>query len=148
MRKVENTIDINVKPEKIFTAFLDPKMLRDWWGVEKTLIEAREGGNYALAWGVSENGFGYVTTGRIETFQLNKALKISNFLYFNPKKEILGPTCLSIDVMTGDKASVLTVCQSGYLNGESWDWYYKVVNESWPGVLMYLKTYLEKITRK
>ena len=148
MRKVENTISINVKPEKIFTAFLDPKMLRDWWGVEKTLIEAREGGNYALAWGVSENGFGYVTTGRIETFEENRALKISNFLYFNPKMEILGPTCLNISVANQDKVPTLTVCQSGYLDSEKWDWYYNAVNESWPAVLMHLKTYLEKITRQ
>ena len=148
MRKVENTISINVKPEKIFTAFLDPKMLRDWWGVERTLIEAREGGNYALVWGVSENGFSYVTTGRIETFEENKALKISNFLYFNPKMEILGPTCLSISVTDNEDVPALTVCQSGYLDGGKWDWYYNAVNESWPGVLTHLKTYLEKITRQ
>ena len=148
MRKVENSISINVKPEKIFAAFLDPKMLRDWWGVEKTLIEAREGGNYALVWGVSESGFGYVTTGRIETFEENKALKISNFLYFNPKMDILGPTCLSIQVSNDKDIPTLTVCQSGYLHGGDWDWYYNAVNESWPGVLRHLKTYLEKITRQ
>lgn len=148
MRKVENTISINVKPEKIFTAFLDPKMLRDWWGVEKTLIEAKEGGNYALAWSVSENGFGYVTTGRIETFEQNRALKINNFLYFNPKMEIIGPTCLSITVTDQNEIPSLTVCQSGYLDGGHWDWYYNAVHEAWPAVLRHLKTYLEKITRK
>ena len=148
MRKVENSISIKATPEKIFTAFLDPKMLRDWWGVERTLIEAREGGNYALAWGVSENSFGYVTTGRFETFEENKALKISNFLYFNPKMEILGPTCLNIKVSNHKEVPILTVCQSGYLEGGDWEWYYKAVYESWPGVLMHLKTYLEKITRQ
>ncbi len=148
MKEVKNSINIDVEPEKIFMAFLEPKMLRDWWGVEKTLIEAREGGSYALAWGVSDDSFGYVTTGLIKTYRENALLEIGNFLYFNPKMEILGPTSLRIEVSNDQDVPALTICQSGYLEGGDWDWYYEAVSESWPVVMKYLKTYLEKITRQ
>ncbi len=147
MRKVENTIVINVKPEKVFASFLDAKMLRDWWGVERSLIEPQLGGSYALGWGVTETGYTYVTTGVFRAYEEYRLMEITNFLYFNPRTNILGPTVLTIKIEPVDDASQLTVCQSGYLDGEDWDWYYEAVDDSWPGVLVSLKNYLEKITR-
>ncbi len=147
MRKVENSITINVKPSKVFASFLDARMLRDWWGVERTLIEPKKEGSYALAWGITETGFTYVTTGVICKYEEFKLIEINNFLYFNPRTNILGPTVLRIEIDAVDEVSLLTVCQSGYLDGEDWDWYHDAVEDSWPGVLISLKNYLEKITR-
>lgn len=147
MRKVENSIAINVKPSKIFASFLDPKMLRDWWGVERTMIEAKKGGNYALVWGVTKSGFSYITTGVISAYEENSLIEIDNFLYFNPTMNILGPTTLRIEIDQSENETSLTVCQSGYQRGGEWDWYYNAVYESWPSVLISLKNYLEKITR-
>lgn len=148
MKEITNTIDIYASSEKVFDAFIDPRMLRDWWGVERSFIEPEEGGNYALVWGVNKSGLGYITTGTFKIFEPTSVLEVNNFLYFNPAKEILGPCTLRIDIVDNLDSCSLTVTQSGYQEGHDWDWYYQVVNESWPTVLLYLKNYLEKITRK
>lgn len=48
MKKVEVTIDIKTSPNRVISAFTDPKMLADWWHVEKALIETKPGGVYTL----------------------------------------------------------------------------------------------------
>ena len=54
MRKVEATININCSPEKIIEAFTESNKLHDWWQVEQTLIEKRNGGVYTLAWNITD----------------------------------------------------------------------------------------------
>lgn len=41
MKSVETAIEIDVQPEKVILAFIDAKLLKGWWGVEKSLIEAK-----------------------------------------------------------------------------------------------------------
>jgi len=86
MRQVEAKIDIDTTPELIISAFTNPKMLNDWWGVENQLIELRPGGIYSLVWKISESGIGFVSTGVIHEYIFNKKLIIQNFVYFNPEK--------------------------------------------------------------
>jgi uncharacterized protein YndB with AHSA1/START domain len=42
MRKVEVKINIRTSPEKVIAAFTNPDMLKEWWFVEKTLIEKNQ----------------------------------------------------------------------------------------------------------
>ena len=105
MRKVEATIEINCSPEQIFNAFIQPKLLKQWWNVERSLVEPRQGGVYSLAWNVSKEGFQYVSTGIITVFNPAKELLIDHFVYFNPEKSILGPTFLSVRIESDDSSS-------------------------------------------
>jgi uncharacterized protein YndB with AHSA1/START domain len=80
MRKVEVKINIRTSPEKVIAAFTNPDMLKEWWFVEKTLIEKKSGGLYTLTWNVTDKGFGYVSTGIIKSYITDKELVIENFL--------------------------------------------------------------------
>lgn len=93
MRNVEVRIKIKTSPEQVIKAFTDPKMLKDWWQVEKTLIQKKVGGLYTLTWQVTKQGFGYVSSGIIKSYQKDKEIIIDNFVYLNPEKPFLGP-CL------------------------------------------------------
>lgn len=42
MRKVEVKINIRTSPEKVIAAFTNPDMLKEWWFVEKTIIEKKQ----------------------------------------------------------------------------------------------------------
>ena len=81
MRKVEVKINIRTSPEKVIAAFTNPDMLKEWWFVEKTLIEKKSGGLYTLTWNVTDKGFGYVSTGIIKSYITDKELVIENFVY-------------------------------------------------------------------
>ena len=144
MRKVEVTMDIQTGPERIIQAFTEPDMLFDWWGVERTLIEKRNGGVYTLAWNVTDQGFGFISSGRIKNYLPYSLLEIGEFIYLNPAISILGPMTLTIRAEEKGRQSELYLCQSGYQNGSDWDWYYEAVKQAWPAVLKKLKEYLEK----
>ena len=145
MRKVEVTSVIKTDPQKIIAAFTEPEMLREWWGVERSLIEKKEGGIYTLAWSISNNGFGYVSTGVISEYDPKDTLTISNFVYLNPEKPFLGPMSLSIKSKAAASGAEIYLCQDGYREGTEWDWYYEAVKNAWPAVLGNLKTYLEAL---
>lgn len=110
MKKVEVTIDIQTTPAIIIQAFTDSDMLRDWWGVERSFIEKRNGGAYVIAWNVMDKGFGYVSTGVISTYDANGLLDIDNFVYLNPERSILGGMKLTVNAREKNGMSELYLC--------------------------------------
>jgi uncharacterized protein YndB with AHSA1/START domain len=144
MRNVQTTIIIDASPDKVLAAFTTPSHLHQWWNVERSLIDLKEGGLYSLVWEISGNGMRYVTTGIIKEYLPACQLRISNLVYFNPDRPILGPLELLILTTPEDDKTTLTVIQSGYQKGADWEWYYNAVNVAWPEVLKQLKSYLEK----
>lgn len=147
MRKVEVTTEIRTSPAMVISAFTEAKMLHDWWGVERTLIEKRMGGIYTLAWNISEKGLGFISTGTIKEYNPEGVLIIENFVYLNPEKPFLGPMRLTIKSKRKGDVTELFLCQDGYRNSPEWDWYYEAVKHAWPKVVQTLKEYLEKINK-
>ena len=144
MRKVEVSIVIKTDPETVIKAFTDPKMLKDWWSVERNFIQLKPGGLYSLAWSISENGFGFISTGTVKEYQFDKKLVVENFAYFNPERSILGPMTLTVEARKKENGTELYICQDGYQTGKDWDWYYEAVVDAWPKVVEIIKDYLEK----
>jgi uncharacterized protein YndB with AHSA1/START domain len=145
MRKVESSILIHQPASVIFDAFTNRESLKAWWGVERCLVDRRQGGVYSLTWGISDKGFHYISTGIITVFQPGKELLIDHFIYFNPDIEILGPTWLSIKLEElNSQETILHLTQGGYQSGKDWDWFYHSVQDAWPKVLVQLKKFLEQ----
>jgi len=143
MRKVEVNLSIKTTPERVIKAFTDSQMLRDWWKVERMLVETKSEGVYTLAWNISDKGFEYVSSGRIEKIDPKEELVISNLVYLNPERPILGPMSLTVKATPSKQGTDVYLCQDGYQSGEHWDWYYEAVKDAWPLVMETLKEYLE-----
>src|ERR1044072_8964286 len=133
-KRVETTIQIKAKPNAVLNAFTDPLHLKNWWGVERSLIEPKKGGVYALAWQIREPGMGYVSSGIITEYLPACQLKIGQIVYFNPQRPILGPMELIILTTPENRNTVLSIIQSGYQSGTDWQWYYEAVKAAWPTV--------------
>jgi uncharacterized protein YndB with AHSA1/START domain len=144
MKKVEVSIETSVSPEKVIEAFMDADMLRGWWGVERSLIEKRAGGAYTIAWQISKEGFGYVSTGVVQQYDPSGLLEIGHFTYLNPERDILGPMTLKVTATVEAGKTQVQLCQDGYQEGADWDWYYVAVQQAWPVVIGQLKAWLEK----
>lgn len=146
MRTISCTIEISTLQDKIIRAFTDAQMLKRWWSVDKCLIELKRGGIYTLAWGISETGIKYVSTGIIKKYEPAKILHIGDYMYLSAERPFLGPLNLIVEASTIANGSMLKLTQGPYpeRKGEHWDWYYEVVKEAWPKVLLTLKQYLEK----
>lgn len=143
-RKVETSIIIESKPEKIIAAFTEFEMLKDWWNVERSLVDKRRGGTYMLLWGIKDKGIEYISLGIIEEYEPKVILKIKNFVYVCPDRPVLGNMTLEVRVEKRKGQSKVHLCQAGYQNGMHWDWYYSAVSKVWPEMLHVLKQYLEK----
>jgi hypothetical protein len=141
---VEAGIEINASSSKVFDAFTEPQLLKGWWGVERCLVEKKQGGLYSLAWGITEKGFQYISTGIITVYLPNKELLIDHFVYFNPERPILGPTYLRISLTENSNYTSLFLTQGNYQSGGDWDWFYESVLDAWPKVLQELKKFIEK----
>jgi uncharacterized protein YndB with AHSA1/START domain len=146
MRTVDCHIEINTIAGKIIQAFTDPSMLKGWWGVEKSLIELKTGGIYTIGWGVSEQGMKYISTGVIKEYVAGKKLHIGDYMYLSSERPFIGPVNLFIEASATTNGTTLYLQQGPYPEGrgQDWEWYYEVVNEAWPKVLLTLKNYLEK----
>lgn len=144
MKKVEVSIQIKTNPENVIKAFTDSELLKAWWGVEKSLIQKKVGGLYTLAWNVSQNAIGYVSTGIIEKYDPKHELVIRDFAYLNPDKPFLGPMTLTVKTREANGCTDVYLCQDGYQEGAHWDWYFEAVKAAWPEVMKELKEYLEK----
>ena len=143
MRAVESSIQINCKPDRVIAAFLDERDLRAWWGVQRCLVEKKPNGIWTAAWEISESGIKYISAGIITTYTPHSHLEISNLVYLNPDREILGPMKLELSATENDEGTNLRLIQSGYQQGGDWDWYYEAVKSAWPFALGLLKKYLE-----
>ena len=144
MRKVEVTINIDTGGRNVISAFTDLEMLREWWNVERGIIEKKAGGLYTLAWSISDLGFGFVSTGIIKEYEPDSLLVIEKLVYLNPARSFLGPMKLTARASPKGDFTELYLCQDGYQEGGDWDWYYEQVRTAWPGVAETLKAYLEK----
>lgn len=143
MRSVEASITVAATPDEVLSQFLNLESMRGWWGVERGLVEARAGGVWAVAWGISSAGFHYASTGIIKEYRPGQRLSFDQMLYFNPERPILGPMQISIVVEEHQKGCEIEVRQTGYGEGDDWDWYYQAVVEGWPMALESLKRYVE-----
>ena len=143
VRTVETKIHVAATEENVLRAFLDLEAMRHWWHVDRGLVEPREGGVWALAWERSEQGFKYVITGRIASLEPGQRLVITEMLYFNPDRPVLGPMSLMVKAGVSPGGCELTIQQDGYRDGPDWDWYYKVVSWAWPQVAKDIEQFLE-----
>ena len=147
MRAVKTSIAVASTPEAALQVFLDLDAMKNWWHVDRGVVEPREGGVWAFAWERSEHGFKYVITGRINALEPGKRLVITEMLYFNPDRPVFGPMSLTVEAAPTTDGCVLTIIQDGYGNGPDWDWYYKVVSWAWPEVAKEIKAFLEADSR-
>lgn len=144
MKTVDLHLDIRTPPDRVIQAFLDPRMLADWWQVERCLVQPKVNGLYTLTWQVRDAGFGYVSSGLIEQYDPSGILVIGNFVYLNPEYSILGPMRLRVQATRREDHSEVFIRQSGYQAHGDWLWYYEAVKQAWPMAGKTLKDYLEQ----
>ncbi len=144
MKAIFSELSINAPAKKVVAAFLDIRAMREWWGIERGLVEPRSGGVWALTWDRSESGFRYINTAIVAAYRPGELLHLQKLLYLNPDRVVLGPMELRIWAEEHSNYTNLTVQQDGFGEGDDWAWYYDTVHRAWPVALKLLKRYLEE----
>jgi len=142
-RSITTEVRIRCTAEQIIDALINLDKLKIWWGVDRGLIQKKDGGLYTLTWMHSKDGIKFISTGRINLYNFRSHLYLEDLVYINYEKPILGPFTLKYDVKQYNNYSVLTVTQNGFEKGGDWDWYYNASLEGWGQALAMLKNYLD-----
>ena len=135
-RTVETTVQLDAEPRRVIRAFLEGADLKEWWRVTRSLVEAKPGGTWCIAWDdFGENKTNHSWMGVIR--ELDKRQLVIDPLVLNePNRPILfGPLRLEVLAEAADDGTKLTVLHHGYQHGEHWDWLYGVVVQGWKQVL-------------
>lgn len=144
-KNVSAEIRIKSKVSTIINAFVDPSILKEWWATASVYIEQKDGGLYTLSWLKSDAGIKFILTGRINLLNKRSHLYLEDVLYINAERPILGPTKIKIEVNEKSSYSIVKISHTGFGKTDEWDWYYNLMLDSWPQVLVFLKQYLEKV---
>lgn len=142
-RQTQTQIRINASADVIINALTDPEELKNWWGVNSSFIEAKDGGLYILSWLKSDAGIKFILTAKIRLLNKRSHLYLEDLLYINAERPILGPTLLKIDIASRETYSIVSLVHSAFEKDQNWDWYFELMSDSWPQALVFLKQYLE-----
>jgi hypothetical protein len=146
MREVRAAIGLPCAPEEALRLFLDPQWMRGWWGVSRALVEPHAGGAWTAAWEDGQGHYAYVSSGTVCEYVPGLRLLIERLVYMSPGRPILGPMRLEVYAESLDAGSQLTVRQTGYGDGEHWDWYYAAVVSGWPQALAFARQFMDSLT--
>ena len=96
-RTVETTVHLDAEPQKVIRAFLEDADLKGWWRVTRSLVEAKPGGTWCIAWdGFGENKTNHSWTGVIRELD-ERRLVIDPLVQNEPDRPILfGPLRLEV----------------------------------------------------
>ncbi len=143
-RQIQSEIIIKTDVSDIMQAFVKPQKLSEWWGIKSSRIDLKPGGFYVLIWLQSEAGIKFIQTSKISMYSQRGYLHLEDLLYITSDKGIFGPYTLKIDAESiGSNRSKLTIIHDGFEKRNEDDWYYELMTNSWPQVLLFLKQYLE-----
>jgi len=142
-RSVETTVYVDAAPERVLQAFMDPSDLEGWWQVTRSLVEAKPGGTWSVAWDdYGEERTHHVWTGVVQEVEPRRLL-IGHLVMIEPDRPIFAPLYLEIVASPQDGGTRLTVSHRGYRSGEQWDWMHDTVVAGWQHVLGEMQKWFE-----
>jgi uncharacterized protein YndB with AHSA1/START domain len=132
-RSVDHQYFVRAKPEEVFRAITDPKMLTRWL-CDRAEISLKKGGQYLFAW-----ADGPTHTGTVVDFEPGKRI---GFAWMWPNVELTG-TVFTLSVEAKDDGTELKVLHTGFPRLEQWTDLYGGAEWGWTYFAMNLKSVLE-----
>lgn len=134
-----------VSPEKLFEILMKPSAIREWWSAARVVINPREGGTWAAAWGDVEDDPDYVTAAKIRELDPPSRLVLSDYEYY--AKE--GDDSFDMEFTTeflvepADGGAMLRVSQEGFPEGPGGDEFLSACKKGWEDTFAGIRRYLE-----
>lgn len=120
-------------PEEVFALLTTPSAIRGWWGAARVVLEPREGGIWAAAWGAREDDPEYVWSATIERFEPGRRLRLGPARYYaregGPAVPITTTTEFTIEARPG--GALLRVEQAGFPIDPAADAHFAACENGW-----------------
>lgn len=153
---VERTIVVHAPPERVLNAFFDPRDLREWWQVWRSITVPKPLGTYSVEWGATEycdevlGRLGGAFHGTVLDYRAGAEFFVADAFWIPPDGEPIGPMALEVrcSALGDPHVTRLTVRQGAEDEGPRWQRYFTVVAAGWQRALADLKQYLDAEARR
>ena len=132
-RTIEAEVRIAASPEAVYAAWADPERLSQWF-VDRASGEARAGGTQLWTW----EEFGMEVAYDIVVAEPGRRLVL------RAPPHVAPPGVIELTIRREQGETVLTIVNSGFLDGVEWDELVEGVRSGWVLALAILKEYLEQ----
>jgi uncharacterized protein YndB with AHSA1/START domain len=139
-RTIVESIQIEASPERVFSAWTDPKQLVAWWGDEQTYrttgweSDLRVGGRW-IARGKNLDGSAFSVEGEYLHVDRPKQLRFT----WKPSWSAEVRTVVELEFKATAGGTLLTVKHSGFTSDQAFESHSK----GWPRVMGWMKAFVE-----
>jgi uncharacterized protein YndB with AHSA1/START domain len=145
-RKHEHFIELPVPAEEVFKLLHTPSDIRAWWFASRAIVDPRENGIWAAAWGDDEDAPDYITSAVISIFDPPNRMMLTDYRYFARS----GPPPFKADfttefiVVPKERGSILRVVQDGFPAAAIADEFYAACEKGWSDTFASIQRYLNE----
>jgi uncharacterized protein YndB with AHSA1/START domain len=142
---------VQATPERVMSAFFDPRDLEHWWQAVRSVTVPRPLGMYAVEWEPTEfrdevlGRLGGALHGTVMDYRHGEEFFVADAFWSPPDGDPLGPMALVVSCAPQGSPHItqLTVRQSGDADGARWERYFEIMAGGWGRALAELKDYLD-----
>ena len=149
---ITRTLLIQAPPARVMAAFFNEHDLKTWWQVTRSFTVQRTLGTYAVEWEPTDfkddvlGRLGGAFHGTIIDFRPNAAFFLAEAFWQPPDGDPIGPMALEVQARPhgNGRSTMLTVRQSGEIDGPRWERYFQIMSRGWDGALQEMKDYMDR----
>jgi uncharacterized protein YndB with AHSA1/START domain len=137
----------------VMSAFFDPKALKLWWAVTRSVTVPRVLGAYAVEWEPTDYAdevlgrLGGTLHGTVMDYKPDHEFFVADAFWLPPDGNPIGPMALEVTCelqrAQNPQITLVKVVQRASEDGDRWKRYYEVIAPGWERALQSLKKYLE-----
>ena len=145
-RKHTHLIELPVNPSRVFELLITPSAIRGWWGADRAIVAAAEGGTWVAAWGSEENNPDYVTAAAIRIFDPPRRLVLDDYRYYarSGQPPFEAEMTTEFIVEESPNGATLRIIQDGFPVEAVADEFYFACETGWKNTFHNIKQYLAK----
>ena len=135
------------------SAFFDPRALKSWWSVTRSVTIPRVLGAYAVEWEPTDYAdevlgrLGGTLHGTVMDYKPDHEFFVADAFWLPPDGNPIGPMALEVTCelqrAQNPQITLVKVVQRASEDGDRWKRYYEVIAPGWERALQSLKRYLE-----
>ena len=147
----ERAIRIRSTPERVLTAFFQPRDLAAWWDVSNAVTVPRLLAPYVVQWPPTHftdevlGRLGGTLHGTMMDYREGSSFFVADLYYTPPEGAPIGPMALEIRTrpIEDGRTTELVIRQSAEDEGARWQRYFAVMGAGWERALDALREHLE-----
>ena len=148
---LERAIRIRSTPERVLTAFFQPRDLAAWWNVSNAVTVPRPLSPYVVQWPPTHftdevlGRLGGTLHGTMMDYRAGSSFFLADLYYTPPEGAPIGPMALEIRTrpIEDGRTTELVIRQSANDEGMRWQRYFAVMGGGWERALDALREHLE-----